>query len=245
MQRGYLKIIAAITMLLIISTISGFSQSTSFRLKTADSLFHQKRYTQSFDHYAEMLKQKQYTPSMLLKMAFIKEGLLQIGQSMYYLNLYFIATHDKTALDKMNELATKYNLEGYETSESDQFFILYHDNHLMVSIALVALMILMLSFMYYTRQRLKRRPVVSFTFLVLIIAASGTHLYYGIQNEAGIVTQPSTYIMSGPSAAATVVEIIGDGHRVEVIGKKDVWLKIRWEGEVAYIKENTLLPIRL
>jgi uncharacterized membrane protein SpoIIM required for sporulation len=245
MQRGYLKIIAGITMLLIISTISVFSQATSFRLKTADSLFQQKRYTQSFDHYAEMLKQKQYTPSMLLKMAFIKEGLLQIGQSMYYLNLYFIATHDQTALDKMNELATKYNLEGYETSETDQFFILYHDNHLMVSLALIALMILMLSFMYYTRQRLKRRPVVSFTFLVLIIAASATHLYFGIQDEAGIVTQPSTYIMRGPSAAAAVVEIIGDGHRVEVIGKKDVWLKIRWEGEVAYVKENTLLPIRL
>jgi hypothetical protein len=245
MQRRFLKIIAAVTMLLIISTISAFSQATSFRLKTADSLFQQKRYTQSFEHYEEMLKQKQYTPAMLLKMAFIKEGLLQIGQAMYYLNLYFLSTHDRTALEKMNELATKFNLEGYETTETDQFFLFYHDHHLSISAALLALMIFLLSLMVYTRTRLKRRPAVSFTFLVVMILVSGTHLYYGVQTESGIVTQPSTYIMSGPSAAASVVEIIGDGHRVEVIGKKDVWLKIRWDNQVAYVKENSLLPIKL
>jgi hypothetical protein len=245
MQRGNLKIIAAITILLVISSISVFSQATSFRLKTADSLFHQKRYTQSFEHYDEMLRQKQYTPSMLLKMAFIKEGLLQIGQAMYYLNLYFLSTHDRTALDKMNELATKFHLEGYETSETDQFFLFYRDHHLSISAALSALMIFLLCLMFYTRARLKRRPAVSFTFLVVVILASGAHLYYGIQTESGIVTQPSTYIMSGPSAAASVVEIIGDGHRVEVIGKKDVWIKIKWDNQVAYVRENSLLPIKL
>jgi hypothetical protein len=245
MQRWYLKIVALAPLLFIISITYAFSQTSSFRLKTADSLFSQKQYTQSFEHYENMLKQKQYTPSMLLKMAFIKEGLLQIGQSMYYLNLYFLATHDKTALEKMNELATKYNLEGYETSETDHFLIFYQDHHLAISAALFALMIFMFSLMIYTRTRLKRRPVVSFTFLVIAIALSGTHLYYGSKREAGIVTQPSTYIMSGPSAASPVVEIIGDGHRVEVIGKKDVWLKIKWNDDIAYVKKNTLLPIRL
>jgi uncharacterized membrane protein SpoIIM required for sporulation len=244
-QRGYLKIVAAITMLLIISTIPAYSQSTSFRLKTADSLFQQKRYTQSFEHYEEMLKQKQYTPSMLLKMAFIKEGLLQIGQSMYYLNLYFLATHDRTALGKMNELATKFHLEGYETSETDQFLLFYHDHNLYISAALFALMVFMVSLMIYTRTRLKRRPVVSFTFLVVVILVSGAHVYYGSKTESGIFTQPSTYIMSGPSAAASVIEIVGDGHRVDVIGKKDVWIKIKWDNQVAYVRENTLLPIKL
>jgi hypothetical protein len=245
MQRWYLKIVILVSLLSVISQTHTFSQTSSFRLKTADSLFSQKRYTQSFEHYEEMLKQKQYTPSMLLKMAFIKEGLLQIGQSMYYLNLYFLATRDKTALEKMNELATKYNLEGYKTSETDHFLIFYHDHHLTISATLFALMIFIFSLMIYTRTRLKRRPVVSFTFLMIAIGFSGVHLYYGPKREASIVTQPSTYIMSGPSAAASVVEIIGDGHRVEVIGKKDVWLKIKWEDNVAYVKENTLSPIRL
>jgi hypothetical protein len=245
MQRGYLKIVAATTILFYFLPIPAFSQTTSFRLKTADSLFNQKQYTQSFDHYEEMVKQKQYTPAMLLKMAFIKEGLSQVGQAMYYLNLYFIATHDQTALDKMNELATKFNLHGYETSETDHIEILYRDNHLPITAALVALMIFLFSLMFYTRTRLKRRPVVSFTFLVVVIAASFTHIYYGAQKDSGIVTQPSTYIMSGPSSAAPIVQIIGDGHRVEVVGKKDVWLKIKWDGEVAYVKENTLLPIKL
>lgn len=245
MQRRYLKIVAAFTILLTISTIPSLSQSSSHRLRTADSLFQQKRYTQSIEHYEEMLKQKQYTPSMLLKMAYIKEGLLQIGQSMYYLNLYFLATHDKTAIDKMNELASKYNLEGYQTSETDHFLFFYHDHHLTISAALFGLMILMFTLMIYTRTRLKRRPVVSFTFLVIAVVATATHLYFGTRKEAGIVIQPHTYIMSGPSAAASVVEIIGDGHRIKVLGKKDVWLKISWNDQVAYIKEDTLLPIKL
>src|SRR5687768_16146486 len=110
MQRGYLKIVACI--ILITTFQTAFSQTSSFRLKTADSLFQAKRYTQSFEHYETILKQNQYTPSMLLKMAFIQEGLLHTGRAMYYLNLYYLSTNDKTALEKMNELATKYNLEG-------------------------------------------------------------------------------------------------------------------------------------
>src|SRR4051812_40914450 len=104
MQRGFLKIVATSLVLTIFFNLQGFSQTSSHRLRTADSLFQAKRYTQSFEHYQEMLKQNQFTPAMLLKMAFIQEGLLHIGQSMYYLNLYFIATHDESALDKMNEL---------------------------------------------------------------------------------------------------------------------------------------------
>lgn len=245
MQRWYLKIIAVIIILLNIGMVDIFAQTSSHRLRTADSLFQQKRYTQSFDQYAELLKQKQYTPAMLLKMAYIKEGLLEIGKAMYYLNLYFIATNDRTALGKMNELATKYNLEGYETSDTDQFLVFYHDNQLAISAALGALLIFMLSLMIFTRTRLSRPPVVSFTFFVIAVAATGAHLYFGSRTEAGIITHPSTYIMSGPSAAATVVEIIGDGHRVEVLGKKDVWLKIKWSNKVAYIKESALLPVKL
>ena len=50
---------------------------------------------------------------------------------------------------------------------------------------------------------------------------------------------------SRPSAGASVVAILTAGHRVEVVGKKDVWLKIRWDGETVYIKEGNILPISL
>jgi hypothetical protein len=245
MQRGYLKFLATTGILLMFFSVQAFSQTSSHRLRTADSLFQAKRYTQSFDHYEQMLKQNQFTPAMLLKMAFIKEGLLQIGQSMYYLNLYFIATHDETALDKMNELATKYNLEGYDASETDKLLTIYYDNYNYISLAVLALIIFALALTFYTRIRLKRKPIVSFILVAFFGATIFIHLFYGERLQTGIITNASTYLMTGPSSAASVVEIINDGHKVEVIGQKDVWLKIKWAGDVAYVKRSTVLPIKL
>jgi hypothetical protein len=243
MQSRYLKIVGPIV--LIFAFFSSSAQTTSHRLKTADSLFNAKRYTQSFEHYQQMLKQQEYTPAMLLKMAFIKEGLLEIGQSMYYLNLYFIATNDEEALDKMKELAQKYNLEGYESSESDKFLTFYHDNYLYVSLAIAAFIVLGMSMVFYSRFSLRVRPIISFCVVIFFSATLFVHLYYGERLQTGIITTPSTYVMSGPSAGANLVEIIGDGHRVEVVGKSDVWLKIRWDGDVAYVRENAVVEVQL
>ncbi|MBT1696081.1 SH3 domain-containing protein [Fulvivirgaceae bacterium PWU4] len=244
MQRGYLKFLAGF-IILSASLPHSFAQTSSFRLKTADSLFQAKQYTQSFEHYEEILKQKQYTPAMLLKMAYIQEGLGHTGQSLYYLNLYYTASHDNSALEKMTELATKYNLEGYETSDTDNFLSFYHDYHVHISMALAAIMILMLSLSAYTRLRLKRRPIASFSILSILVIVLAGHLYFGQSLETAIVTNPSTYVMSGPSAASSVLEVIGDGHRVSILGQKDVWLKVSWDGNIGYIKENSLLPVKL
>lgn len=244
MQRRVLNIVAAL-MLLFSAHSPCFSQTSSFRLKTADSLFIAKRYTQSFDHYEKILQKKQYTPAMLLKMAFIQEGLMHIGRAMYFLNLYYIATNDKTVLEKMNALAHKYNLEGYETTESDRLLDFYQHYYRYVSISLLAVMVLLLSFSLYSRRKLKRRPVASAMASGIMAIILYAHLFYGGSITSGIVTDATTYVMDGPSAGASVLDVIGDGHRVEVLGHKDVWVKIRWEGNVAYIKENCLLPIRL
>src|SRR5688500_5325176 len=118
-QRPYLKFLPVFMILSFSAFQSSSAQTSHFRLQTADSLFQAKRYTQSLEHYEEILRQKQYTPAMLLKMAYVYEGLNQIGSAMYYLCRYHIATNDKTVLAKMDELATKYNLEGYETTDTD------------------------------------------------------------------------------------------------------------------------------
>jgi hypothetical protein len=242
MQRGYLKFVA--TILFAIFFVKSHAQVTSHRLKTADSLFAAKLYTQSLEHYEEILKQKEYSPSMLLKMAFIHEGLNHIGQALYYLNLYYIATKDKTVQEKIQELATKYNLDGYDVSDSDQMLAFYHDNRLFISLGLAAFMILFLSTGYFGKKR-GIRPIASFALMIIFGAAFFAHLFYGEEVKTGIVAAPSTYLMNGPSAGASVVEIIGDGHRVEVIGRKDVWLRVRWNNQEAFVKETAVLPIEL
>lgn len=182
---------------------------------------------------------------MLLKMAYIQEGLKHNGLALYYLNLYYLTSRDKTALEKMNELATKYNLEGYETTEAKTALSIYHDYHPYISAALTGLILLMFSLTVYTRLRLKKRPVASFLFLTFFAIGLALNIYYGEELTSAIVANPSTYIMSGPSSASDVIEILGDGHKVDIIGQNDVWVKVRWDERTGYVKENALLPIRL
>src|SRR5688572_32178846 len=118
MQRQVLKILFTIQCLSYFFGAQG--QITSFRLQQADSLYEKKQYTQSLEHYQAILERKEYTPSMLLKMAYIEEGLGRVGQALYYLDLYYLATNDKFVLEKMEELSTKFNLKGYENRSEER-----------------------------------------------------------------------------------------------------------------------------
>ena len=64
-------------------------------LAIADSLFEARKYTESFKIYQEIHGQNQGSPSMLLKMAFIKEGLDDYPAALYYLNQYYLFTSNE------------------------------------------------------------------------------------------------------------------------------------------------------
>ena len=245
MQRPFLKILSLLLLLSAYHIPPSVAQISGHRLNTADSLFQAKRYTQSLEHYDEILRQRQYTPAMLLKMAYVHEGLNQIGPAMYYLNLYQIATNDESVTAKMDELATKYNLEGYETTDADRFWSFYIDNHFWITLTLAALTILLVSVMYHTRTKLHTRPIASGIAVVALVVVMIVHQQYGKERTRAIIAEATTYVMDGPSAGASVIDVVKDGHRVEVIGKKDVWMKIRWDDEVAYVKEKAVKAVRL
>src|SRR5688572_10488658 len=103
MQRRFLKILIIISASIFFFHQQGFGQVSSYRLRQADSLFLAKRYTQSMELYRSIFAQNEYTPAMLLKMAYIEDGLNQTGQALYYLDLYYHATRNKSVLEKMEE----------------------------------------------------------------------------------------------------------------------------------------------
>ena len=56
----------------------------------------------------------------------------------------------------------------------------------------------------------------------------------------GIISGANTYLMTGPSAGADLVEVVNEGHRVEIIDWQDIWVEIRWRGSTAFIRENNI-----
>ena len=71
MQSRVLKIVVGGVILFFAHIAPSLGQVSGFRLQQADSLYIDKKYIQSLEHYKTILSQDQYTPAMLLKMAYI------------------------------------------------------------------------------------------------------------------------------------------------------------------------------
>jgi hypothetical protein len=243
MQSSVLKIALMVSLLAGMDPAPAAAQTSTYRLYTADSLFRARQFTQSLQHYEAMLENGEYTPAMLLRMAYINEGLDRPGKTLYYLNMYHLATGDRAAVRKMEELATKYNLTGYTITDADRFLTWYLEAREYVSIGLIAFCVLLLAIAFRMRFRKHRRPVGTFVALTVFLAALLVHLNVGDKIHRGIIAEANTFIMTGPSPGSDVIERVGEGHRLDVVGKKDVWLKVRWNGETAYVKEGNVLTV--
>jgi hypothetical protein len=238
-MAGKLFVLIALAGLLNSSIAEG--QSFDFRLKMADSLFYQKKYTESLDLYQQIFEQKAYTPAMLLKMAYVEEALGQTAQSLYYLNIYYQLTHDERALEKMEETATAFQLKGYEITPLDRF-LMFLTIYRLPAIGVLALGVLLFGISAF---RTRGKDMQWFIVVVQFVFAAALLFLINIdlRQDAGIISKSPVYIMSGPSSGSKVIAIIGNGHRLDVEDTEDVWVKVFWDGKEGWVKESALLKL--
>ncbi len=244
MQCPVSKIIPLVATLLCLAFSPALSQFSNYRLQTADSLFTAKQYTQSLQHYENIFAQNQYSPAMLMRMAFIEEGLNHIGKAMYYLNLYYLKTSDASALDKMSQLSQKFRLQGYENGDTETALSFYRQYEDHISYTLAAILFFFFALIVFQTRRHKSIVALFVAMLFFAIIFVG-HLNLLSSAERAIVSSGNTYIMEGPSGAAPVVEVIAPGHRVSIVSRHDVWVEVEWRDRRGYIKQDRLLPVLL
>lgn len=239
MQIRFLKIL-----IILVAPFLCAAQSVNTQILRADSLFRAKQYTQSFALYKSVLETKQYSSAMLLKMAYIQEGLGHTGQCLYYLNLYQIASGDEQTISKMEELAEKGSLEGYKTEEDNPLVEWLSKYRFVLSLAVASIALLLMALAFF--QKLKSMNVLpsligAVVFLALLFVLN--NFWYSPIHV--IIDSPRSYLVDAPSAGGTVLNVVGDGHRLEVTGKNDVWLKVKWRERQAYIKANQVRMVKL
>lgn len=248
-QLRVLKIVSAAA--LFAATIFASSPASAqdavfgYRLKMADSLFTKKQYTQSLELYHEIFKQHSYSPAMLLRMAYIEEGLGQNPMALYYISLYYELTHDESALAKMEDMAVRYNLTGYEASRTDHVRALIAESKPAIVTALTAICVLLIAIMIYTVKKKKVKPFISFSFFILTAMLLIAFANRDLAPVNGITLNAPAYLMSGPSPAAKVLGVVNEGHRLAIRGRQDVWVKVKWRDGYAYLKENQVLEVKL
>ena len=242
-QKINLIFLPLISFLIFFPAQPAHTQSAKANLKSADSLFMRKKYTESFALYATIFDEGKVSPKMLLKMAFIQEGLGNYTGALYYLNLYYLRTSSNLVLTKMEEIADKHQLIGYEYTDADYFLTFYRQYRSQLIFAVTTLSLLIFGFVIYQKRKTGKKPIWAASLFLLILVNIFYFINFSEDYHVGIIQQPNTYLMQGPSAGSGLLEVVKNGHRVDITGQTDVWVKIIWKGRDAYIKENNILSI--
>ena len=241
MQARNFKILTFVLLTFFCLQETPYAQGVTENIKEADSLFQKKLYTQSLTIYEQIERENRVaSPAMLLKMAFIYESTQDLGKALYTLNNYYKLTSEKDVLIKMNEMAQENNLEGYETNDFNLFLKFFDENRHYFVLTAFGLSALILSTILRRKKKLGERSAG----LTIGLASSLLLTVYLVNfsglAEKGIITSANAYLMSGPSAGAGLVEVTGEGHKVEIAGKKDIWVEIKWKNGRAFIRENNI-----
>lgn len=235
-----MKLFKIIFFTLLLSSLTTEAQSVNTKLDIADSLFSARRYTQSLELYKDIYNSGNASPAMLLKMAYSEEAQENLGNALIYLHDYYRFTSDDKALVKMDELAQVNALEGYDETDFERAEKVLNDLRYVIFIVLVILSGIIFLMMFRKYKKHSERSLGLATSFVLTLALAVYILDFTSESDKGIIMNNDTFIMSGPSAASELIEVVSQGHKIEVLGKKDIWIEINWRGKRAFVRENNL-----
>jgi hypothetical protein len=183
------------------------------------------------------------TDPMLLKLASAYEQQNDVPHLLYYLQVYFDRHPDDAVLRKMNEIARANNLNGYETDDLNYFYLFYRKYGTYVLLFLLipggyVFSVLMLKLVRKQPVDQRQKWVVLFYLLLLLLFVN---LPEGVQS--GITSRNRVLLRTDPSAAAPVSEVIGRGHKVNILGSTDIYLRVLWRNELYYIRRDNVWVI--
>ena len=239
MQKWVLKIAILGAVLLVFSPV--LSQDANQYLKRADSLYNQRKFSEAKDIYQSLYRQGYSSPATLLKMAQAYEGLDQTSQALFFLTSYYYQSEDQRAYDKIQVIANAKNLSGYELSDFERLMIWLSNRADFILIALFTASTLSVIGMIYFRMKGSYSGKLATGILALFFAS----ILFVIINflmfpDKAVIIKPA-YVMSGPSAGASFIELVSEGNSVTVESEKDIWVLAKWNGKEGYIRKSDLL----
>ena len=229
------RIFIAKLVFFLVSILQIFNcQANSNSLKVADSLFSSKNYQEALVMYEEILtKDQSYSPAMLLKMAFISEGIGDYSNASRYLSKYYEHNPSPQVPEKIKELTNQTSLTGYSISDGEHFVKLLTDNRQTITSSLALLVIIALIALIL--KGFQKGLLITGLALIALTFVSNNFIK---EPDIGIITKNPALVMNQPSAGGGLIQQVGPGHRITIDSSVDIWYEIAWEGQKAYIKKD-------
>ena len=209
-----------------------------------DSLFEIKNYVDAKNVYEKLFFEKKvFTNSMLLKMSFIEEGLGNHDKALLFLSYHYNETFDEETLMKINAIAEKNQLSGFEQNDMIYFKNLFKKNKNKIYSFLLLIIVALISFniqVFKTKTKLaKQNPyfiLVTSIFFLLIIN-------FSIIDKEGIISFENVFIMNGPSPGSDVYKILKKGSKIRIRNEENIWYQIDINDEKKYIRKKNVYLI--
>ena len=211
------------------------------KLLSADSLFFQQKYTEAYKQYELLFESDQASSSMLLKMAFIQDGLGNYTEALFFLDKYYQSSADRNVVAKIEELAKANDLAGYNYDDGEYFEALLSKYQVHFSLLLFSIMLMLLVYMV-RKSKESERPVAAGIIQIVVGICLIMVINFKTASEAILVTD-QTLLRTGPSAGAEPIEMLPKGHKVKVVDRDDVWTQIVWDGREVYVRSGKLRAI--
>lgn len=240
-QNNIFKIITILLAVVMATSFSSSMAQINGELVKADSLFKLQKYTESFEIYEQILDEKnEASPQMLMKMAYIKEGLGDYSQALIYLNKYYLQTSDKRAQNKMQELAEEHSLYGFALTDTKFFKGLVNKYYVEFNGLVFVVALFLVGVAVYRKLKSGANVIPYASSAVVVLLVFFWVINFELKEPLGIITENHAYLMTGPSAGADLVEVVKKGHRLRILNEEGIWIKIDWNGREAYIRSSMI-----
>jgi tetratricopeptide (TPR) repeat protein len=213
-------------------------------LKVADSLFTIGKYQEAGALYKKNFGDHQNgNESLLLKLAFLSEKANNYTECLYYLNKLAMIKPSRRLFEKMDKMASDHNLVGYEFDDYNYFIIFYrrYGDYIPIVLLILGTYIVWVMIIKVRKgERILQIHKLSILgyLLVILFAVNVPALY-----QAGIIVNEHTFLREEPTSGAAVVERIGKGHKLTIVGSVDHWNRVIWNNEIVYIRKSDIRNI--
>jgi len=213
-------------------------------LKTADSLFAMAKYPEATILYKKNFgDNEKNNQSLLLKLAFLAEKANNYTDCLYYLSKLAMITPSRRLFEKMDKLASEQNLKGYEFDDYNYFIIFYRRYGDYIPILLLTLgAYIVLIMVLKVRRKEPILKVHKLSIIIYLVALLGL-LNIPSLYKTCIIVNENTFLRDEPSSAAPVVERVGKGHKLTIVGSVDHWDRVIWNNRIVYVRKSDLWNI--
>ncbi|PSL30574.1 SH3 domain-containing protein [Dyadobacter jiangsuensis] len=213
-------------------------------LKTADSLFAIARYAEAQTLYKKNFSlTEKNSQALLLKLAFLAEKTNNYTDCLFFLSKLALVQPSRHLFEKMDKLAKEQNLSGYEFDDYNYFIIFYRKYGDYIPILLLTLGTYIVVIMVTKTRR--KEPILQIhkvSIIVYLLALLGI-LNVPSLYQTCIIVNENTFLRDEPSSAAGVVDRVGKGHKLTIIGSVDHWDRVIWNNRIVYIRKSDLWNI--